>query len=87
MFLVKQVFADKDGSTGILYLVSSDITLIYEQITTIYRKRRNVECYHNFVEIHFLSLKQNASSEKSPAKVCQHADRSFFCFRMRLYQT
>jgi hypothetical protein len=61
MLLIKQVFADKDGSTGTLYLATSDTTMTYEQITTAYRKRRNVECYHK-------SLKQNVSLEKSPAK-------------------
>jgi hypothetical protein len=62
MLPVKQVFADRDGSTGILYLVGSDMTLTYGQITAIYRKRRNAECYHK-------PLKQNASSEKSPGKI------------------
>lgn len=69
VLLIRQVFADKDGSGGILYLISDDMTLTYEQITDICRKRRSAECYHNFVEIHFLSLKQNASPEKSPARV------------------
>src|SRR6266481_212874 len=43
LLLVKQVFANEDGSTGILYLVTSDTTLSGEDITTIYQKRRNVE--------------------------------------------
>jgi len=59
LLLLKQVFANEDGSTGILYLVSSDMSLTFEDITTIYRKRWNVEPYHK-------SLKQNASLEKSP---------------------
>jgi hypothetical protein len=46
MLLVKQVFTNKDGSTGIPYLVSSDTGMTYEQITSTYRKRWNVECYH-----------------------------------------
>jgi hypothetical protein len=61
MLPVKQVFVNKDRSTGVLYLVTSDIALTYEQITEICRKRRNVECYHK-------SLRQNVSLEKSPAK-------------------
>jgi len=61
MLLIRQVFADRDGSEGILYLVTDDTALTYGQITAAYRKRRNVECYHR-------SLKQNASSEKSPGK-------------------
>jgi hypothetical protein len=59
LLLIKQVFVNEDGSTGILYLVSSDTSLSFEDITTIYRKRWNVEPYHK-------SLKQNASLEKSP---------------------
>lgn len=59
LLLTKQVFANEDGSTAIQYLVSSDTTLTADQITTIYRKRWNVEPYHK-------SLKQNASLEKSP---------------------
>ena len=61
LLLVKQVFANQDGSTGIQYLVSSDTTLSPDQMTTIYRKRWNVEPYHK-------SLKQNASLEKSPTQ-------------------
>ena len=57
--LVKQVFANEDGKTGIAYLVSSDTTLTADQMTALYRKRWNVEPYHK-------SLKQNASLEKSP---------------------
>lgn len=59
LLLVKQCFANEDGSTGILYLVTSDLTLSYHDLTTTYRKRWHVECYHK-------SLKQNASLEKSP---------------------
>jgi hypothetical protein len=78
VLLIRQVFANKDGSEGILYLITDDIALTYEQITTICRKRRNAECYHNFVEIPFLSLKQNASSEKSPTKIVNTQTNHFF---------
>jgi hypothetical protein len=46
LHLVKQVFTNGDGSTGILYLVTSDLDLSYDEITTIYGKRWNVEPYH-----------------------------------------
>lgn len=62
LHLVKQVFTNADGSTGILYLVTSDLELTYDEITTIYGKRWNVEPYHK-------SLKQNASLSKSPTKI------------------
>ena len=59
LLLAKQIFVNGDGSTGILYLVTSDTTLRYDAMVCIYRKRWNVEPYHK-------SLKQNASLEKSP---------------------
>jgi hypothetical protein len=59
LLLAKHVFTNEDGSTGVCYLVTSDLTLTYEQITTIYRTRWNVEPSHK-------SLKQHASLEKSP---------------------
>lgn len=34
LLLVKQVFANEDGSLGLQYLVTSDTTLTYDQITT-----------------------------------------------------
>ena len=46
LLLVKQVFNNEDGSEGVLYLVSSDVTLDYERLTTIYKRRWKVEEYH-----------------------------------------
>jgi hypothetical protein len=46
LLLVKQVFTNEDGSTGIVYLVTSDTTLDGHGITVIYQKRWNVEPYH-----------------------------------------
>jgi len=71
LVLVKQVFANEDGSTGILYLVSSDTTLSYPDITTNYRKRWPVECYHK-------SLKQHVSLEKSPTQTETTQTNHFF---------
>jgi hypothetical protein len=71
LLLVKQVFANEDGSTGILYLVTSDTTLSYHDITTSYRKRWPVECYHK-------SLKQNVSLEKSPTQTETTQTNHFF---------
>ena len=69
--LVKQVFTNGDSSIGILYLVTSDLDLIYDEITTIYGKRWNVEPYHK-------SLKQNASLAKSPTKTLTTQSNHFF---------
>ncbi len=62
VILARQIYTNIDGSVGVLHLVSSDTTLNYEQITTIYKKRWKVEESHK-------SLKQNASLEKSPTKM------------------
>jgi len=61
VLVVRQVCRNKDGTQGILYLVSSDTNLDFEQITTIYKRRWKVEEYHK-------ALKQNASMGKSPTK-------------------
>jgi Transposase DDE domain len=61
VLLVKQIFTNKDGSTGVLYLITNDLELSYTDICTIYQKRWNVENFHK-------SLKQNAALEKSPTK-------------------
>lgn len=61
LLLAKQVFINDDGSRGTLYLVTSDLILTYDQITSLYQKRFRVEGYHK-------SLKQNASLEKSPTR-------------------
>lgn len=71
LHLVKQVFTNADGSVGILYLVTSDLDLTYDGITTIYKKRWNVEPYHK-------SLKQNASLAKSPTKTVTTQSNHFF---------
>lgn len=61
LLLIKQIFRNDDGSEGILYLVSSDLTLTYDNIMTIYQRRWKVEEYHK-------SLKQHVSLCKSPTK-------------------
>lgn len=71
LLLVKQVFTNEDGSTGLLYLVTSDLTLTYDGIITTYRKRWHVEPYHK-------SLKQNASLEKSPTQTVVSQTNHFF---------
>lgn len=71
LIVVKQVFTNADGSTGILYLVTNNMECTYEDITTIYGKRWNVEPYHK-------SLKQNASLQKSPTRTVTTQSNHFF---------
>jgi hypothetical protein len=61
LLLAKQVFTNEDGSRGTLYLVTSDLTLNYDQMTKLYQKRSSIEVYHK-------SLKQNAGLERSPTR-------------------
>lgn len=61
LLLIKQRFTNEDGSVGERYLVTSDETLNYDQMTALYKRRWSVEVYHK-------SLKQNASLEKSPTR-------------------
>lgn len=69
--LLKQVFANEDGSSGIQYLVCSQTTLTGDVIMDIYRKRWNVEPFHK-------SLKQNASLEKSPTRTVRTQTNHLF---------
>jgi hypothetical protein len=71
LVLVKQVFTNEDGSVGIRYLVSSDITLSFEDLTTTYHERWGVECYHK-------SLKQHVSLAKSPTQTVTTQTNHFF---------
>jgi len=77
VLLLKQVFKNGDGGQGILYLVSSDLTKTYDQITAIYQKRWKVEEYHK-------SLKQHVSLCKSPTKRVRtqgnHVSSSIYAF-------
>src|ERR1039458_189410 len=61
VLVVRQVFTNKDGSTGRLHLVCSDLTCSYDAIATTYKKRWQVEVFHK-------SLKSNASLAKSPTR-------------------
>lgn len=71
LVLVKQVFTNEDGSIGLRYLVSSDTTLSFDDVTTTYHRRWGVECYHK-------SLKQNVSLAKSPTQTVTTQTNHFF---------
>jgi hypothetical protein len=62
LLLVKQVFTNEDGSEGVLYLVTSDTTLTYEQLTALYKKRSAIEGFHK-------ALKQQCGIGRSPARM------------------
>lgn len=71
VLLVKQVFTNKDGSQGIRFLIATDLTLDFNAITTIYKKRWKVEEYHK-------ALKQHAALAASPTKVIETQANHFY---------
>jgi hypothetical protein len=71
LLLAKQVFTNEDGTVGILYLVTSEVTLTYDRLTKLYQKRSSIEVFHK-------SLKQNASLEKSPTRTPTTQRNHFF---------
>ena len=69
--LVKQIFTNKDGSTGSIYLVCSDLTVEAETITMVYQKRWPIEEYHK-------SIKSNTNLAKSPTRTIRTQQNHFF---------
>lgn len=51
VLLFKKVFKNKDGTTGVMYLLCSDLNLGTSEIYTIYQKRWNVEEYHKSLNL------------------------------------
>ena len=60
--LIKKVFTNEDGSTGILYLASNDIEHEAAHSYPIYQKQWIIEEHHK-------SIKENASLATSPTKM------------------
>ncbi|MFT4152548.1 MAG: transposase [Parafilimonas sp.] len=61
ILIARQVFKDGDGVTGTLYLACSDLSLLYDEVTAIYKRRWKVEEYHKFI-------KSNTAFPKSPTR-------------------
>jgi len=73
----RQIFTNRDGSTGTLYLISNDLTATKTTLETIYQKRWKVEVFHK-------SIKSNTGMAKSPAKTVRTQSNHIF---MSLYAT
>lgn len=71
LLFTKQIFVNEDESRGVLYLLSSDLTLSADGMLTLYRTRWHVEPYHK-------SLKQNVSLTKSPTHTVRTQTNHFF---------
>ena len=69
--LLKKTFKNENGSTGVLYLVSNDMTSSAERLYEVYQKRWRIEEYHK-------SVKQNASLAKSPTKTARTQSNHVF---------
>lgn len=69
ILLIKQVFINKDNSTGVRYLATNNLNLTSDDFLNIYKKRWSVEEYHK-------SFKQNTCMTKSPTRTvktqCSH---------------
>ncbi|MCB0664956.1 MAG: transposase [Saprospiraceae bacterium] len=71
VLLTKQVFINKDQSTGVRFLVTNDFSLSDDDFTTLYKKRWSVEEYHK-------SLKQNAAISQSPTRTVNTQSNHLF---------
>jgi hypothetical protein len=71
VLLVKRIFKNEDGSTGVLYLVCSDLTVDTDTITSVYQKRWHIEEFHK-------SIKSNTGLAKSPTKTVRTQNNHFF---------
>ena len=75
VLLHRQIFTNKDGSTGTLYLITNDLDATATTIETIYKKRWKVEVFHK-------NIKSNTALAKSPTKVVRTQANHIF---MSLY--
>jgi hypothetical protein len=73
--ITKKVFINDDLSTGVLYLISNDLSLFGDNLYKVYQKRWIIEEFHK-------SIKQNASLAKSPTKVVAAQSTHVFCAMM-----
>jgi len=73
--LHRQVFTNKDGSTGMLHLITNDLDATGTIIETSYKKRWKVEVFHK-------NIKSNTALAKSPTKVVRTQSNHIF---MSLY--
>jgi hypothetical protein len=71
VLFIRRVFTNKDGSTGLLNLVCSDLACDGGQASALYQKRWKVEEFHK-------SLKSNAGLAKSPTRTVTTQNNHIF---------
>lgn len=69
--LLKKIFTNEDGSIGILYLVTNDLTIDADRFYQVYQKRWRIEEFHK-------SIKQNTSLSASPTKTIKTQSNHIF---------
>lgn len=77
--IARQVFVNKDGSNGVLYWVCSKRGTTWNEITTTYKKRWQIEVFHK-------SLKSNAALAKSPARTVVAQANHFFASILAVFK-
>jgi len=71
VLLHRQIFTNKDGSTGILYMITNDLDLTATKMETIYQKRWKVEVFHK-------NIKSNTALAKSPTSTIRTQSNHVF---------
>lgn len=79
VLIIRRIFTNKDGSTGTVNLICSDLTLTGEEVATIYQKRWKVEEFHK-------SLKSNAGLAKSPTRTPTTQNNHIFMVIMAVFK-
>ncbi|MCK5855255.1 MAG: transposase, partial [Sulfurovaceae bacterium] len=79
ILLVRRIFTNKDGNTGMLNVVCSDMSLTGNAISTIYEKRWKVEEFYK-------SLKHNVDLAKSPTKTMRTQSNHIFLSIMAFFK-
>lgn len=79
LFLVKKVYKNMDGSTGVVFLVTSNGDLTFDEIFQRYQKRWKVEESHK-------SVKQNLGIAQSPTKMERSQKNHLFAAMFGLVQ-
>ncbi len=67
----RQVFTNKDGSIGVLYLITNDLSLEAPKLEAIYQQRWCVEVFHK-------NIKSNTALAKSPTSIVRTQSNHIF---------
>jgi len=71
LLIHKQIFKNKDGSAGFIYLATNNLDYTKEDMEELYKKRWGIEVFHK-------TLKQNTSLAKSPTKTVRTQKNHIF---------